>query len=180
VQHVVVDLEATCWDPPQPERMEIIEIGAVRLDRDLAVADEFDSFVRPQAEPELTQFCMALTTITQAEVEAADPFPMVFPRFLAWIGTEDFRLCSWGFFDVAQFRRDCSRHGLELPEGFENDHLNLKEAFAEWRDVPRCEVPEALDLLGLPLVGTYHRGIDDARNIARIAQAVLPHLPERD
>jgi 3'-5' exoribonuclease 1 len=176
VQHIVVDLEATCWDPPQRERSEIIEIGAVRLDDDLTIVDEFDSFVRPVAEPELTPFCMTLTSIMQADVDAADPFTVVFPRFQAWIGTEDYRLCSWGFYDVGQFRRDCGRHGLPFPERFEKHHLNLKEAFAAWRGVDRCEVPEALDLLGLPFAGTYHRGIDDARNIAQIAQRMLPEL----
>jgi len=34
----------------------------------------------------------------------------------------------------------------------------------------------ALDLLGLPLAGTHHRGIDDARNIARIVQQTFPNV----
>jgi len=34
----------------------------------------------------------------------------------------------------------------------------------------------ALDQLDLPLEGVHHRGIDDARNIARIARHVLPHV----
>jgi 3'-5' exoribonuclease 1 len=173
VEHIVVDLEATCWDPPEPDRSEIVEIGAVRLDSDLDVAGEFESFVRPVAEPELSPFCRELTTITQAEVDAADPFPAVFPRFLAWIGSDDYRLCSWGFYDVGQFRRDCTRHGLPFPEVFESHHLNVKEAFAAWRGVDRSDVPTALGHLGLPFGGTHHRGIDDARNIARIAQALL-------
>jgi inhibitor of KinA sporulation pathway (predicted exonuclease) len=33
----------------------------------------------------------------------------------------------------------------------------------------------ALDLLGLSLAGTHHRGIDDARNIAKIVQMTLPN-----
>ena len=34
----------------------------------------------------------------------------------------------------------------------------------------------ALAQLDLGLEGTHHGGIDDARNIARIAQQVLPHV----
>jgi inhibitor of KinA sporulation pathway (predicted exonuclease) len=37
---------------------------------------------------------------------------------------------------------------------------------------------QALRLLGLPLEGTHHRGSDDARNIARIAQVLLPALTQ--
>lgn len=175
MRYIVVDLEASCWDEPRPkDDMEIIEIGAVRLDGELRVVDEFDSFVRPVAEPKLSSFCTALTSIIQADVDASDPFPVVFPRFLAWIGTEPYRLASWGFFDVRQFRLDCRRHGLAFPEHFETDHLNLKEEFAKWKGVRRCGMAKALDHLGLPLEGTHHRGIDDARNIVRIAQIMLP------
>jgi inhibitor of KinA sporulation pathway (predicted exonuclease) len=36
----------------------------------------------------------------------------------------------------------------------------------------------ALFMLGLPLEGRHHRGIDDARNIAKIAQIILHHLEQ--
>ncbi len=174
---IVVDLEATCWDTSRPRNhMEIIEIGAVRLDAALTIVDEFDSFVRPVVESKLSQFCTALTTITQAEVDGADMFPTVFARFLDWVGTGPHRLCSWGFFDVGQFRLDCTRFGLVFPEQFESDHLNIKQVFADWKGVRRCGMTAALDLLGLPLAGTHHRGIDDARNIARIVQQTLPNV----
>lgn len=61
-------------------------------------------------------------------------------------------------------------------EIIETDHVNLKNEFAAWKGVRRCGMAKALEHLGLPLVGTHHRGIDDARNIARIAQTMLPHL----
>ncbi len=174
---IVVDLEATCWDTSRPRsQMEIIEIGAVRLDAALTIVDEFACFVRPVVEPKLSQFCTALTTITQADVDAADMFAAVFGRFLEWIGTGPYRLCSWGFFDVGQFRLDCTRFGLVFPQEFESDHVNIKQLFADWKGVRRCGMTAALDLLGLPLVGTHHRGIDDACNIARIVQETLPNV----
>ncbi len=66
-----------------------------------------------------------------------------------------------------------------FPEQFESDHLNIKQVFADWKGVRRCGMTPALDLLGLPLAGTHHRGIDDAnhaRNIARIVQMTLPNV----
>lgn len=157
--------------------MEIIEIGAVRLDASLAPAGEFSSFVRPVVEPVLSDFCTELTSITQADVDAADPFSMVFPAFTAWIGAGAHRLCSWGFYDVGQFRLDCARHGIAFPVELEREHLNLKTAFAAWQGVRRCGMARALEHLGLPLEGTHHRGIDDARNIAAIAQLLFAAQP---
>src|SRR5438128_11442214 len=101
--YVIVDLEATCWDEPRSrDRMETIEIGAVRLDAGLDVVDEYDAFIRPVVEPQLSSFCTSLTSITQEDVDNANPFSMVFPQFLAWAGDEPYRLCSWGFYDLVQ------------------------------------------------------------------------------
>jgi 3'-5' exoribonuclease 1 len=178
VEHVVMDLEASCWEAAWVRhRMETIEIGAVRLGGSLEVVDEFDSFVRPVAFPRLSSFCRKLTSISQEQVDAADTFPKAFARFVTWMGTGPRRLVTWGAFDIGQLRMDCERHGMVFPKHLERDHLNLKTAFGKWKGVKRIGMPEALDLLGLPLVGRAHRGIDDARNIARIAQATLPHLP---
>lgn len=157
--------------------METIEIGAVRLDDGLDVVDEFDEFVRPVGIPRLSSFCKKLTSISQEQVDAADTFPVVLDRFLQWAGREPFRLVSWGPFDVSQIQMDCQRHGIAFPEVLAAVHLNLKTAFGRWKDVKRPGMSDALEILGLPHTGTPHRGIDDARNIARIAQAVLPHLP---
>ena len=174
----MVDVEATCWDQPRPrERTEIIEIGAVRIGGDLAVVDEFASFVRPVVEPKLSAFCTDLTSITQTDVDAADPFSMVFRSFLDWIGEGDRRLCSWGFYDVGQFQLDCARHGMVFPDDFEARHLNLKTEFAAWQRIKRCGLAAALAHLEVPLVGTHHRAIDDARNTATIARRFLADHP---
>jgi inhibitor of KinA sporulation pathway (predicted exonuclease) len=58
MQYIIVDLEATCWDGGSRERMEIIEIGAVRLASAEGPTDgEFARFVHPIAEPILSDFC---------------------------------------------------------------------------------------------------------------------------
>jgi 3'-5' exoribonuclease 1 len=174
VQYVVMDLEATCWEAAWVRhRMETIEIGAVRLDDTLSVVDEFDAFVRPVVVPRLSSFCRKLTSITQEQVDAAGLFPEVFAGFVRWLGPPPRRLVTWGAFDLGQLRLDCQRHGLRFPEHLAAEHLNLKTAFGKWKGLKRVGMADALDLLGLPHIGRAHRGIDDARNISRIAQAML-------
>jgi inhibitor of KinA sporulation pathway (predicted exonuclease) len=177
MRYVIVDLEATCWEKSgRRDQMEIIEIGSVLLASARGPAiDEFDRFVRPVAEPVLSEFCMRLTSISQADVDGADTFPAVLSEFLHWIGPEPFMLCSWGAYDLGQFRLDCDRHGVPLPESFER-HVNLKEEFARVFGVRSRGMAKALVHVGLPLVGTHHRGIDDARNIGRLAELILPQL----
>jgi 3'-5' exoribonuclease 1 len=95
MRYIVVDLEATCWeDRPHPKEMEAIEIGAVLLTSSCGpVVSEFAEFIKPVVEPKLSDFCTQLTSITQAQVDAADEFWVVFPRFVEWIGGEPYRLC---------------------------------------------------------------------------------------
>jgi 3'-5' exoribonuclease 1 len=179
VHYVVIDLEASCWEAAWVRhRMETIEIGAVRLDDGLDAVDEFDEFVRPVGIPRLSSFCKKLTSITQEQVDAADTFPVVLARFLHWAGSQPYRIVTWGAFDLGQIQMDCQRHGIAFPQRLAADYVNLKTAFGKWKDVKRPGMTDALEILGLPHTGTHHRGIDDARNIARIAQQVLPHLAD--
>ena len=56
--------------------MEIIEIGAVMVDREtLSIVDEFQTFIKPIRHPILTDFCKQLTSITQSQVDTAPTFP---------------------------------------------------------------------------------------------------------
>ena len=87
---------------------------------------------------------------------------------------EPFVLCSWGGYNLTQFRIDCRRHGLALPASFER-HVNLKKEFARLLGVKACGMERAGPRRATA-GGTHHRGIDDARNIARLAVLVLPAL----
>lgn len=175
MNYVVIDLEATCWNKgTSPNRMEIIEIGAVYLDSStLEVIKEFSRFVKPMAEPILSDFCKQLTNIKQFDVDSALGFPSVLYSFLKWVGTEPIILCSWGAYDLNQLKKDCQRHGIPLPEEFQR-HINLKTSFSQLQSIKPCGMKRALNILGLQLDGTHHRGIDDARNIAKIARIILP------
>ncbi|MDZ7270405.1 MAG: exonuclease domain-containing protein [candidate division KSB1 bacterium] len=175
--YVVIDLEATCWQERRPrECKETIEIGAVRLDGDtLRLYDEFATFVRPMENPELSDFCRRLTRIRQKEVDSAPVFTVALAELLEWLGPEPVLFCSWGTFDRTQLRIDCRRHGVTFPEVLTR-HVDLKRAFADWRHHKRVGLSKALQLLGMQFQGTPHRGLDDARNVARVAQIMFPEL----
>ena len=177
MRYIILHLEATCWEDVRSPDTETIEIGAVVLaGPNGPAAGEFGAFVRPVVHPALSGFCTALTSIRQEDVDAADAFPAVLRRLRTWIGLESFRLCSWGLYDLNQLRNDCRRHTLQLPPTFERGHVNLKQEFARVFRVKRCGMARALEIAGLSLMGTHHRGMDDARNIARLATLVLPRL----
>jgi inhibitor of KinA sporulation pathway (predicted exonuclease) len=169
--YLVIDLEATTSDDGSlpPEQMETIEIGAVLADaQTLAVVDEFQSFLRPIRRPKLHPFVTKLTGITQAMVNVAPLFPEAFSKMRARLIDHRHPLvfASWGHYDRIQLERDCALHGVpnNLPP-----HLNLKTEFTKVQELKKKPgMAEALKLCSLTLEGTHHRGIDDARNIARM------------
>ncbi len=167
---LVIDLEATCDDERRlPSRqMEIIEIGAVLVDpASLDPVGEFQTFVKPVRHPVLTPFCTRLTSITQADVAGAPGFPQAIRQLARFIEGRDALFCSWGDYDRHQFEQDARYHKVALPFG--GRHLNLKKRFsAELGEEKRYGMAGALRRVGLTLRGTHHRGIDDARNIARL------------
>jgi inhibitor of KinA sporulation pathway (predicted exonuclease) len=175
-RYLVLDLEATCDQPESFPRSEceIIEIGAVLVDSALRPGRSFQTFVRPQLHPELTAFCTELTTIEQAQVDDAPEFPDAIEALARFIEGEQVLLASWGAYDKNQLRRDAELHGVRLPYG--TGHLNIKAEFAE-KAGRRMGVGGALRRVGLTFEGTPHRGIDDARNIARLMPWALGLRP---
>jgi inhibitor of KinA sporulation pathway (predicted exonuclease) len=174
---VVVDLEATCDDQgavPKHE-MEIIEIGAVLVHgHDYRLLADFQSFVRPIRHPRLTEFCKRLTSISQENVDAAPFFLEVVTALKGWMYSQGATVfCSWGDYDRNQIQTDCRLHGTGYP--MPGRHVNLKRMFSEARGIKKgLGMGQALREVGLQLIGTHHRGIDDARNIARLLPYAVP------
>lgn len=171
---LAVDVEATCDTDGKINRkdMEIIEIGAVLLDSDYNVIGEFQSFIKPFKNPILTDFCKQLTHITQEDVDNAPSVYEVFNQLGAWL--KDYQpmvWCSWGDYDYKQFQVDCARSGASWP--FIGSHFNAKKKCAEVTNNPKRGLHEAVEELGLKWIGTHHRGIDDARNIAQIFNLIM-------
>ena len=164
---IIVDLEATSCDAGSipSHAMEIIEFGAVAVRvGDGAPLAEFQNSVRPVRHPSLTPFCNRLTSIQQADVDGAPTFLEVVARLRAWLTPfSPYSWCSWGNYDRKQFVQECAFHHVGFP--FAGPHRNLKAEFVAARARPKkLGLNEALHALGLPV----HRGIDDARSIARI------------
>lgn len=174
--YLIIDLEATCADDKsiRGRDMEIIEIGAVLLNaKTLEIESDYQTFIQPVIHTQLTDFCTSLTSITQQQVDQAPIFPDALKAFQAWFEPYgSYLFCSWGNYDKNQFELDCDRYNIDYP--FPGGHLNIKKEFsAFFETTKKFGMAGALRKLGLELEGVHHRGIDDARNIARIVQTLM-------
>jgi inhibitor of KinA sporulation pathway (predicted exonuclease) len=172
--YIVIDFEATCWgNDSRRGDEEIIEFGAVKMSqRTGKIFGEFSSFVRPERYPNLSDYCIKLTGITQKDVDTAPTFPYVLTAFVEWMGDADrCTFCSWGALDHYLLRKTCRFYNVPYP--FDDDYLNIKPAFSEAVSGRGVSMERAMEMMELEFEGRQHRGIDDARNIARLWQAVL-------
>ncbi len=155
---------------------EIIEIGALRLNRYGEVLDAFNQFVRPVLHPRLSPFCEELTSISQEDVEYAQTFPAVIEDFQDWalIFDEDYLLCSWGNFDKRMLIQDCRLHGLDFD--WVQPHINLRRQYQEIRRLSKPSgLKKAVMKEGFDFTGIHHRAISDAENLAKVFRS---HLDE--
>ncbi len=173
---LVLDLEATCSDTKEVPRqeMEIIEIGAVMVEaKNLDIVSEFQAFIKPVRHPLLTNFCTKLTSITQEQVNKAPTYREAIENFKGWLYQyPNFIFGSWGNYDYKQFQQDSNFH--QVPYPIESQHINLKQLFSSNQKLKqRYGMAQALELAKIKLEGTHHRGIDDARNIAKLLPYIL-------
>jgi inhibitor of KinA sporulation pathway (predicted exonuclease) len=141
--------------------------------QDLTVIDQFQTFIKPVRYPVLTQFCKSLTSITQEQVDQAPSYVETVNLLKQWLSNYPNAVFgSWGDYDRNQFKQDSKFHNVPFPIAY--PHVNLKQLFSEAQGLSkRYGMAEALQLAGIALEGTHHRGIDDARNIAKLLPFIL-------
>jgi inhibitor of KinA sporulation pathway (predicted exonuclease) len=174
---LVIDIEATCWDgPPLPgEVSDIIEIGVCPVELStLKRLAKRSILVRPERSS-ISPFCTQLTTLTGEQVATGVTFREACRTLETEYQSRDRVWTSFGDYDRRQFEKQCSDTGVRYPFG--TRHLNVKTLFALANGLPHeVGMPQAVNLLGLPLEGTHHRGDDDAWNIAAVLVELLKRV----
>ncbi len=123
MQYIVLDLE---WNQPLSFNssayrtsggkliFEMIQIGAVRLDENLEIADSFNQLIQPTQYVKLHPRIRRITGIEQEDVCDAPLFLEAAERFSAWCG-EDAVLLTWGGDDVSVFQQNVNFFGCKAP-----------------------------------------------------------------
>jgi len=167
---IIIDLEATCWQSTAPagQENEIIEIGLAVLDAKTGkITQNKGILIKPQRSS-VSPFCTELTTITQ---DVLDQKGISFEEAINLLKDEYnpnlYTWASYGQYDLNMLKKQCKSFNVPYPMGVQ--HINVKVSFAEKFGLQKpTAMNGALQVLNIPLEGTHHRGIDDAKNIAKI------------
>lgn len=181
----VADFEATCDEGSIHKwTHEIIEFPVVLIDlqKNATVIDEFHTYVRPTKVPTLTEFCKKLTGITQDSVDSAPTLDQVLEDFEEWRISrglvynkthKNFAFVTHGPWDLRNFLDgECKRKAINKPKYFDS-WIDLKLAFSEFYKLQQRPIKHMLKHFDLTFKGREHSGLDDSRNLARVAMKMV-------
>jgi inhibitor of KinA sporulation pathway (predicted exonuclease) len=173
---IIIDLEATCWQDDgdyQKQRSEIIEIGVCKIDADSGERIASEGILVKPVNSEISPFCTRLTSITPTMVEQqgvslSEACSILEKKY----GSKQLTWASYGAYDKNMLKEQCAKFGVKYP--LSGQHINVKVLFSDVYRLPKgIGMAGALKMLNMPLVGTHHRGVDDAKNIANILHHLL-------
>ncbi len=119
MEYVVMDLE---WNQSstryRAERNgirlsgEIIQIGAVRVDGDMQILEQYCQIVKPECYQKMNRDVTELNDITDEMIAGGRPFGEVIREFLDWCGDRPF--LTWSENDIIMIEDNMLFHGLAI------------------------------------------------------------------
>lgn len=152
------------------------------------ILSEFHQYVMPTEEPQLSEFCTNLTGITQATIKKSgvsiraclklfdiwlddvmEMHQLILPKTNASNLRGNCAFASWSDWDFGVcLHGECGRKRLNKPTYFDQ-WIDIKHTYKIcYMHTPK-NFADALKNAKLEFEGREHSGIDDARNIARLA-----------
>lgn len=172
---LIVDLEATCWETREESAKntsEIIEIGIVRLDLNTGKIEKSEGIIVQPYFSKVSPFCTKLTTLTQADVDKGITFDKAYDKLVDEYDSKNTPWTSFGAYDKKMLERQSQAWEAQSP--MSEHHVNVKLLIALLsKNHKAVGMERVLKDLNIPLVGTHHRGIDDALNITKIFQRIV-------
>ncbi len=177
MNYVVVDLE---WNQamsskssvfnklPIHLRGEIIEIGAVKLDKDMRPAEEFTIDVKPVYFRRMHYKVKKITGFDKERLSHGVGFPEALERFRAWCG-EDVTFLTWGCDDQGILEQNIIIHDLDWDwiAGWIN--LQLIYNLQTGGDKNQKSLASAMEHFEIEQTRVAHDALGDAYNTALVS-----------
>ncbi len=177
MHYVVVDLE---WNQamsskssvfnklPIHLRGEIIEIGAVKLNEDMSLGEEFTIDVKPVYFRRMHYKVKKITGFDKERLSRGVPFPDALEQFRAWCG-DDVTFITWGCDDQGILEQNIIIHDLDWDwiAGWINLQLiyNLQTGL----DKNQKSLASAMEHFGIEQTRVAHDALGDAYNTALVS-----------
>lgn len=154
-------------------RFEIIQIGALKLDKNLKTIDRLNRLVKPQVYNCIHHFIAEMTNITKEKLRGSKPFDKVYKEFIEFIGTDSI-LCTWGSSDMRELIRNINYHNLDISL-LTNDYIDIQSLASTYLKTSNGNsigLKNAVTALNLPLDSQFHDAFNDAYYTAEVFKKI--------
>lgn len=173
MNYIVLDLEWNQSGTPEGNNekipFEIIEIGAVKLNEDKVMIDEFSALIKPRIYKTMHYVTGKLVHIKMQELKHEQPFEDVIGRFKEWCG-DDVIYCTWGPLDLTELQRNMKYYGIDSFSDGPFAFYDVQKLFAidSGNRADRVSLETAVDRLGIHKDIPFHRAFSDAYYTAKV------------
>ncbi|MBO5906686.1 MAG: exonuclease domain-containing protein [Clostridia bacterium] len=149
-------------------RGEVIQIGAVKLDKNMNVCGSYQIIVKPKYFKKLHRHVSELTGITQQQMDMGTPLDEAAERFRSWCG-KDYAFLTWGPDDIPMLRENLNASGIS--QDWIGEVYDLQKIFNTRTDglAKQRSLEYAMDYFGIQQTLPAHDALNDAYFTALVA-----------
>ena len=150
-------------------RGEVIQIGAVKLDKNLRICGSYQIIVKPKYFKKLHKHVSELTGITQEQMDVGTPLTVAAESFKRWCG-DDFAFLTWGPDDIPMLKENFHVNSIDF--GWLDRTYDLQRIFARQTDgeAKQRSLEFAMEHFEIPMNLPAHDALNDAYFTALVAQ----------
>ena len=169
-KYVVVDLEM-CRTPKGTKKgslllkNELIQIGAVLLNKNFETVDSFMTYVAPEYS-RINPFIQKLTGISQKDLAGAPKFKTAIELFAEWLPV-DAEVIAWSDNDACQIRSEMEYKNITVQNISVDKWTDCQKTFSEKMHTEKVyRLSEALSIADIYYDEDFHDALVDAQNTA--------------
>ena len=150
-------------------RGEVIQIGAVKLDKNMNVCGSYQVIVKPKYFKKLHKHVSVLTGITQEQIDLGTPLDEAAERFRRFCG-KDFVFLTWGPDDIPMLKENFIVH--DIPTSWLDSVYDLQLIFNRQTDggSKQRSLEYAMEYFEIPQTLPAHDALNDAYFTALVAE----------
>lgn len=180
MNYIVFDLEWNQSNTGKEEQVsklpfEIIEMGAIKMNDECVMVDEFNEIVKPQIYHEMHHITSKLIHMQMKELERGIPFLEACEMFLDWCESEEYIFCTWGSLDLIELQRNMKFYEMTPLSDKPIAYLDVQKLFGiafEDRKLKRT-LEYAIDFLHIEKDIPFHRAFSDAYYTAKVLACII-------
>lgn len=178
MNYIVMDLEwnqSNTGEEPEVKTMpfEIIDIGAIKLNEDREMIDEYNQLIKPAVYQHMHKVTSNLIHLHMRDLQKGQPFVDVMKEFFSWCG-KDYIFCTWGPLDLYELQRNMHYYEMEPLSNAPIRFLDIQKLFSiAYEDKKtRRSLEYAAGYLEIKKDIPFHRAFSDAYYTAQILSCI--------